>query len=71
MWKKMLLVAMLFIAVGSFELSAQESATPTVVDQIVRKLGRGISNVAFGVWTPGLFTVPGAGASQSSCLGAH
>ena len=48
MWKKMLLVAMLFVAVGSFELSAQESATPTVVDQIARKLGRGISNVAFG-----------------------
>ena len=23
------------------------------------------------LWTPGLFTVPGAGASQSSCLGAH
>ena len=48
MWKKMLLVAMLFVAVGSFELSAQESATPPIVDQIVRKLGRGISNVAFG-----------------------
>ncbi|MBQ9338190.1 MAG: exosortase system-associated protein, TIGR04073 family [Lentisphaeria bacterium] len=48
MWKKMLLVAMLFVAVGSVELSAQETATPTIVDQIVRKLGRGISNVAFG-----------------------
>lgn len=40
---------MLLFAVGStFELSAQENITPTIVDQIVRKLGRGISNVAFG-----------------------
>ena len=49
MWKKSLLCAMLLFAVGtSFELSAQEQATPPIVDQIVRKLGRGISNVAFG-----------------------
>ena len=50
MWKKMLLCAMLLFAVGSsVELYAQqESATPPIVDQIVRKLGRGITNVAFG-----------------------
>ena len=49
MLKKMILCAMLLFAVGStFELSAQENITPSIVDQIVRKLGRGISNVAFG-----------------------
>ena len=49
MWKKLFLSAMLLFMVGTtVELSAQESATPTIVDQIVRKLGRGISNVAFG-----------------------
>lgn len=49
LWKKMLLGSMLLFAVGtSVDVSAQESATPQVVDQIVRKLGRGISNTAFG-----------------------
>ncbi len=50
MLKKILLSAMLLFAVGtSFELPAQEpSEPPRIVDQIVRKLGRGISNVAFG-----------------------
>ncbi len=50
MLKKILLSAMLLFAVGtSFDLPAQEpSEPPRIVDQIVRKLGRGISNVAFG-----------------------
>lgn len=49
MWKKLILCAMVFFAVGStVELSAEESITPPIVDQIARKLGRGISNVAFG-----------------------
>ena len=39
MLKKMILCAMLLFAVGStFELSAQENITPSIVDQIVRKL---------------------------------
>ena len=74
MCKKMLLVAMLFVAVGSFELSAQESATPPIVDQIVRKLGRGISNVAFGGlefplhWYQGNFEDGGLAASTYGIL---
>ena len=49
MWKKIVLSAMLLFTVGTaVELSAQESATPVIVDQIIRKLGRGISNTAFG-----------------------
>lgn len=64
MLKKVFLCAMLlFAAATSFELAAQDSdhfyttsrtssdtgaATPALVDQIARKLGRGISNVAFG-----------------------
>ena len=50
MLKKMILCAMLFFAAASsVEIYAQEATEPpTIVDQIVRKLGRGISNVAFG-----------------------
>ena len=64
MLKKIFLCAMLLVAAGtSFELAAQGSdhfyttsstindqgaTTPLIIDQIARKLGRGISNVAFG-----------------------
>ena len=50
-WKKIILCGMLLFAVGTtFELPAQEPepATPLLVDKILRKLGRGITNVAFG-----------------------
>jgi len=51
MWKKIFLCGMLLFAVGTtMDLPAQEPdpATPTVVDRVLRKLGRGITNVAFG-----------------------
>lgn len=49
-WKKVALCAMLFFMVGTaVEVYAQEkAATPQIVDNMARKLGRGISNVAFG-----------------------
>ena len=50
MWKKMIFGLMIVFALGMPSvLQAQEPLEPPVVDQIFRKLGRGISNVAFGV----------------------
>lgn len=48
-WKKLILAAFLFASIGiSIQAYAQEDATPMLADNIIRKLGRGISNVAFG-----------------------
>ncbi|OQA84297.1 MAG: hypothetical protein BWY31_02452 [Lentisphaerae bacterium ADurb.Bin242] len=48
-WKKLILAAFLFATIGiSIQAYAQEDATPMLADNIIRKLGRGISNVAFG-----------------------
>ena len=48
-WKKLILAAVMFAMVGiSVQVYAQDDATPSFADKIIRKLGRGISNVAFG-----------------------
>ncbi len=48
-WKKLIIAAFLFATIGiTIQTYAQEDATPMLADKIIRKLGRGISNVAFG-----------------------
>ena len=47
--EKLILAAVMFAMVGiSVQVYAQDDATPSFADKIIRKLGRGISNVAFG-----------------------
>lgn len=50
MWKKIILSVMLLFAVGfTVELQAQDPVERSTGDLIIRKLGRGISNAAFGI----------------------
>jgi len=48
-WKKLIIAAFLFATIGiTVQTYAQDDATPMLTDKIIRKLGRGVSDVAFG-----------------------